>query len=265
MVTQLGEQTGIPVVTLDSGLTATPDAYRLLGKILGAEDRGNELADYAQKTLDNISSMPGQMAAVLEEALQAADIAVVNAGSSKGEEDFSTRLLRGAGTFLFHGVRAVPGKPLSIALVGNTPVLNLPGPPVAAFNAADWCLRAVVSRFLQTQGQCRPRVKAVLTAPLDGPLPLRFTSRMNVFRNGDAVCAAPVHKEQSSTAETMLARMPQTGYSIKKWIEGEYSHFWQESFGQIYPTLKALVAERLAVCPDHGRQPAHPPPDFYRG
>jgi len=49
----------------------------------------------------------------------------------------------------------------------------------------------------------------------------------------------------------MLARMPQTGYSIKKWIEGEYSHFWQESFGQIYPTLKALVAERLAVCPDH--------------
>lgn len=57
MVTQLGEQTGIPVVTLDSGLTATPDSYRLLGEIVGAEDRGNELADYAQKTLDSISSM----------------------------------------------------------------------------------------------------------------------------------------------------------------------------------------------------------------
>ena len=46
----------------------------------------------------------------------------------------------------------------------------------------------------------------------------------------------------------MLARMPQTGYTIKKWIENEYSHFWQESFGQIYPTLKKLVAEGLAVC-----------------
>ena len=44
-----------------------------------------------------------------------------------------------------------------------------------------------------------------------------------------------------------LARMPQTGYTIKKWIEHEYSHFWQESFGQIYPTLKKLVAEGLAV------------------
>ena len=44
----------------------------------------------------------------------------------------------------------------------------------------------------------------------------------------------------------MLARMPQTGYTIKKWIENEYSHFWQESFGQIYPTLKKLVEEGLA-------------------
>lgn len=49
----------------------------------------------------------------------------------------------------------------------------------------------------------------------------------------------------------MLARMPQTGYTIKKWIENEYSHFWQESFGQIYPTLKKLVAEGLAVSSDH--------------
>lgn len=45
----------------------------------------------------------------------------------------------------------------------------------------------------------------------------------------------------------MLARMPQTGYNMKKWIEKEYSHFWQESYGQIYPTLKKLVAEGLAV------------------
>ena len=45
----------------------------------------------------------------------------------------------------------------------------------------------------------------------------------------------------------MLARMPQTGYTIKKWFEQEYSHFWQESFGQIYPTLKKLVTEGLAV------------------
>ena len=45
----------------------------------------------------------------------------------------------------------------------------------------------------------------------------------------------------------MLALTPQTGYTIKKWLENEYSHFWQESYGQIYPTLRKLVEEGLAV------------------
>lgn len=48
----------------------------------------------------------------------------------------------------------------------------------------------------------------------------------------------------------LLARGPQTGYTVKKAIEYEYSHFWQESFGQIYPTLKYLVEEGFAVCRD---------------
>ncbi|MHC1722712.1 MAG: PadR family transcriptional regulator [Aminipila sp.] len=44
----------------------------------------------------------------------------------------------------------------------------------------------------------------------------------------------------------LLAHSPQTGYTIKKSIEYEHSHFWQESYGQIYPTLKRLVEEGLA-------------------
>lgn len=44
----------------------------------------------------------------------------------------------------------------------------------------------------------------------------------------------------------LMARCPQTGYTIKKSIEYEYSHFWQESYGQIYPTLKRLVDDGLA-------------------
>jgi len=61
------------------------------------------------------------------------------------------------------------------------------------------------------------------------------------------------HSMKENTGRTkyvilgMLARMPLTGYTIKKWIGSEYSHFWQESYGQIYPTLKKLVAEGLAV------------------
>lgn len=44
----------------------------------------------------------------------------------------------------------------------------------------------------------------------------------------------------------LMAKRPQTGYSIKKSIEYEFQHFWQESFGQIYPTLKILVDQGFA-------------------
>jgi DNA-binding PadR family transcriptional regulator len=44
-----------------------------------------------------------------------------------------------------------------------------------------------------------------------------------------------------------LTHGPRTGYDIKKFIEGSIANFWRESYGQIYPTLKALAAEGLVT------------------
>lgn len=57
MVNQLASQSGIPVVNISSGLKDTPDSYRALGKVLGVEARGNELADYTKGILDKVSTM----------------------------------------------------------------------------------------------------------------------------------------------------------------------------------------------------------------
>ena len=38
-----------------------------------------------------------------------------------------------------------------------------------------------------------------------------------------------------------------SGYDIKKAVEGSINYFWTESYGQIYPMLKSLVAERLVT------------------
>lgn len=43
----------------------------------------------------------------------------------------------------------------------------------------------------------------------------------------------------------MLGLGLETGYAMKKHVEGELSHFWQESYGQIYPVLRQLAAEGL--------------------
>ncbi|MBX9928149.1 MAG: PadR family transcriptional regulator [Gemmatimonadaceae bacterium] len=43
----------------------------------------------------------------------------------------------------------------------------------------------------------------------------------------------------------MLAIAPMSGYEMRQRIAGSVSHFWSESFGQLYPSLRTLAAEGL--------------------
>ena len=43
----------------------------------------------------------------------------------------------------------------------------------------------------------------------------------------------------------MLLAGPRSGYDLKQDFEEQISHFWSESLGQIYPTLKKLSDEKL--------------------
>jgi DNA-binding PadR family transcriptional regulator len=45
----------------------------------------------------------------------------------------------------------------------------------------------------------------------------------------------------------MLTAPPMTGYGLRKAIGDSVGHFWQESYGQLYPTLRALTAEGLVA------------------
>lgn len=44
----------------------------------------------------------------------------------------------------------------------------------------------------------------------------------------------------------LLSWQPMSGYDIKKLVEMGLSHFWNESYGQLYPTLNEIVTEGLA-------------------
>lgn len=43
----------------------------------------------------------------------------------------------------------------------------------------------------------------------------------------------------------MLTRRPMTGYELRDEIGDSIGHFWTESFGQLYPTLRELTADGL--------------------
>jgi molybdopterin molybdotransferase/putative molybdopterin biosynthesis protein len=104
----------------------------------------------------------GAIRAALDKALEKADMVFINGGSSKGAEDHNARLLAEMGQVLSHGVSSAPGRPLCAALAGGKPVINLPGPMLAAYFAADWCIRGIISRALGIPLPRRQRIKAIL-------------------------------------------------------------------------------------------------------
>ena len=45
-----------------------------------------------------------------------------------------------------------------------------------------------------------------------------------------------------------------SGYEIKKKIEGPFSHFYEASFGSIYPALTRLTEEGFVSCTEHAQE-----------
>ncbi|MBQ6999953.1 MAG: ABC transporter substrate-binding protein [Oscillospiraceae bacterium] len=60
-LTALTEQTGIPFIHIDATVATAPAAYRTLGKLLGREEKAEELARWCENTYANISAMMEQV------------------------------------------------------------------------------------------------------------------------------------------------------------------------------------------------------------
>ena len=57
------KQTGIPYVLLNGDLSSIPEAYRLLGDLLGVSHRGHELSTYAKRLLGDVDRRVARVAA----------------------------------------------------------------------------------------------------------------------------------------------------------------------------------------------------------
>ena len=128
---------------------------------------------------------PESIRSAIADLLPQADIVLVNAGTSKGGEDYCARILKEYGEVLFHGVAAVPGRPMSMALIDGKPVVNLSGPSFAAFYSVDWAIRALVCRYLNVPVPVREQVTASLTQRFQTPPFFSMMSAFHVERRAD--------------------------------------------------------------------------------
>lgn len=149
---------------------------------------------------------PARLDQALQQALEPADIIIINGGSSKGGEDYNARLLKNYGEVLCHGVAAAPGKPMCIAVIDGKPVINLPGPPLAAFYGLDWCLRNIICHHLGIDVPQRRTVTAVLTEDMNCSKPISFLFRLSVTRQPDgSFTATPLTIGEHSALRSLCA------------------------------------------------------------
>jgi molybdopterin molybdotransferase/putative molybdopterin biosynthesis protein len=130
-----------------------------------------------------------ELSAAIDKALARADIVLVNAGSSKGSEDFNAGLLEEKGELLCHWVSAAPGRPLAAAFICGKPVLNVPGPSLACYFVLDWCVSALVCQALGVRRPEKAKLEATLEEDMRFPPFMQILGRFRVEKQGDGYLA----------------------------------------------------------------------------
>jgi len=109
---------------------------------------------------------PDKIRQMIERGAEENDLVIVSAGSSAGTRDFTAETIRELGFLLAHGVAMKPGKPVIIGKVEGTPVIGMPGYPLAALTV----IREIVIPLLANYG---------ITAPAKETLNARLTTSLH--------------------------------------------------------------------------------------
>ncbi len=120
-------------------------------------ERWGGLDDYRAPVTDDES----RLRAAIEGALDH-DVVVTTGGSSVGERDLLPEVVADLGEVLVHGVALKPGHPVCLGIIEETPVLALPGYPVACLVNAVQFLRPTLSWLVGEPVSDHPTVAATL-------------------------------------------------------------------------------------------------------
>ena len=98
---------------------------------------------------------------------QAADLIITSGGVSVGDFDLVKQVLAAEGEMHFWSLNMKPGRPLAFGMIGDVPLLGLPGNPVAAMISTELFGRPVLLKMQGVAEWARPKVQARLTQPVE--------------------------------------------------------------------------------------------------
>ena len=143
--------------------------------------------------------IPDDFELIVERVAEAArehDLVLLNAGSSAGAEDYSSRVVEKLGSLLVHGVAVRPGHPVILGMIPQgkrrVPILGVPGYPVSAALTGEIFVEPLLARWTGRQPLELAVQPARLTRKISSPGGDDDYVRVVVGMVGEKTLAAPL-------------------------------------------------------------------------
>ncbi len=168
---------------------------------------------FAPHRYDLVEDRREALEQAFERALSECDGVIISGGSSVGARDHTPAVVADAGPpgVVVHGVRAKPGRPVMLAMIGDQPVIGLPGNPVSALVMFEALAKPILLRMFDKRDDSLPvrarldtaivadallehRIPVQLVASPDGPIarPLfGSSSQLHILAHADAIVVVP--------------------------------------------------------------------------
>ncbi|WP_339062016.1 molybdopterin biosynthesis protein [Tepidibacillus marianensis] len=190
----------------------------------------------------------------VEDALEEADMVLMNAGSSAGREDFTSSVIDTLGEVIVHGVATRPGKPVVLGKGYNgKPIIGVPGYPVSAYLAMDWFVKPLMQQFQGIAKPNRRKIKVKLGRRITSKMGAEDFIRLNIGKVNGQYVANPLTRSAGVTMSMVradgLLRIPiqSQGYEQGEEVEVElYKPLDQIDRTMVFAGSHDLILDLLA-------------------
>ena len=167
----------------------------------------------------------------LKKFLNDYDLIVIAGGSSIGPRDYTARAIERLGKpgIIYHGALVQPGKPTIFAMIGEKPVLGLPGNPVSFFVSSRFFLLPVLRKLAGANDFTTAPSGFVILAKNVPSIQGRehFVRVKTVFKNGkifaEQLFSESAHLSNIANADGVI-RIP---LGVEGINAGEFAEFYQ--------------------------------------
>ena len=152
--------------------------------------------------LDVVDDDEEELKAAIRSGLDG-DLVVTSGGSSVGQRDLLPEILAEMGEIVVHGVALKPGHPFGFAVVEGTPVLMLPGYPVASIINGVQFLRPAVKRAMNAPLPPHPTTEARLRRKIVSEPGIRTFARVRLDEEDGEAVATPTRVSGSGVLSSV--------------------------------------------------------------